>query len=239
MNSLSSASVDLLPETTKIEIKTYSIDGLAHSLIFTRMMKLISEKGNRISDEAIDGSCISQHDKKGRCLCYVDRRVDGHYAAQYTLYEKKLPVRTLSCLYEPSNEELQFHISENIYDEKGRLTEQCERAVSRAGGKYYSEMRTVFDHQPEDEKEESWDLGVLIRADGTQDVKRLHCIGKDKFSRKNRCYKLGDGLIDQFDEIDDDQSLGYIIRFKKKPSMLFKIDKDGWKLPIIEINDEH
>ena len=226
--------IDLHDDTRKIEIKQYTADGRIHSVVLSRLSVIISEKGVAISDEDAYGLCIIQIDKYHQILSSIERRNDGYYSANVFTYDKKLLLSSLSCMIMPSNGELHFMISENKYDEDERLTEQIERTVSRVGGKCFSEMRTVFEYRSYGVFEKSWDFSGVIDKDGSQKVRRQHNIAGDRYSGRRYSYESGKGPIQRFDEFEEEESIGYIVKIKRQPAITFCIYKNSWKMPTVE-----
>ena len=226
--------IDLHDDTRKIEIKQYTADGRIHSVVLSRLLAIISEKGEAISDEDAYGLCIIQIDKYHQILSSIERRNDGYYSANVFTYDKKLLLSSLSCMIMPSNGELHFMISENKYDEDERLTEQIEQAASRVGGKCFSEMRTVFEYRSYGVFEKSWDFSGVISEDGSQKVRRQHNIAGDRYSGRRYNYEPGKGPLERFDEFEDEESLGYIVKIKRQSAITFCIYKNSWKMPTVE-----
>lgn len=226
--------IDLHDDTRKIEIKQYTADGRIHSVVLSRLLVIISEKGEAISDEDAYGLCIIQIDKYHQILSSIEKRKDGYYSAKVFTYDKKLLVSSLSCMIMPSYGELHFMSTESRYDEDDRLIEQIERAVSRVGGKCFSEMRAVFEYRSYGVFEKSWDFSGVISEDGSQKVRRQHNIAGGRYSGRRYSYEPGKGPIQRFDEFEDEESLGYIVKLKKQPSITFRIHKNSWKMPTVE-----
>lgn len=226
--------VELYDNARKLEIKQYTKDGRLHSVILNRRFSVLTEKGEMIADEDICGTCIIQYDKYNQVLSSIERRNDGFYSAKVFKYDKKLLVSSISCMIMPSNGELYFMTSENKYDEDDRLIEQVERNASRVGGKYFSEMRTVLEYRSYGVFEKSWDFSGVIDKDGSQKVRRQHNIAGDRYSGRRYNYESGKGPIQRFDEFEDEESLGYIVKLKKQPSITFRIYKNSWKMPTVE-----
>lgn len=226
--------IDLHDDTRKIEIKQYTADGRVHSVVLSRLLVIISEKGEAISDEDAYGLCIIQIDKYHQILSSIEKRKDGYYSAKVFTYDKKLLVSSLSCMIMPSYGELHFMSTESRYDEDDRLIEQIERAVSRVGGKCFSEMRAVFEYRSYGVFEKSWDFSGVISEDGSQKVRRQHNIAGGRYSGRRYSYEPGKGPIQRFDEFEDEESLGYIVKLKKQPSITFRIHKNSWKMPTVE-----
>ena len=226
--------IDLHDDTTKIEIKQYTADGRIRSVVLSRLLVIISEKGETISDEDVYGLCIIQVDKYHQILSSIERRNDGYYSANVFTYDKKLLLSSLSCMIMPSNGELHFMTSENKYDEDDRPIEQIERAASRVGGKCFSEMRTVFEYRSYGVFEKSWDFSGVIDKDGGQKVRRQHNIAGERYSGRRYSYEPGKGPIQRFDEFEDEESLGYIVKIKSQPAITFRIYKNSWKIPTVE-----
>ena len=226
--------IDLHDDTRKIEIKQYTADGRIHSVVLSRLLVIISEKGEAISDEDAYGLCIIQIDKYHQILSSIEKRKDGYYSAKVFTYDKKLLVSSLSCMIMPSYGELHFMSTESRYDEDDRLIEQIERAVSRVGGKCFSEMRAVFEYRSYGVFEKSWDFSGVISEDGSQKVRRQHNIAGGRYSGRRYSYEPGKGPIQRFDEFEDEESLGYIVKLKKQPSITFRIYKNSWKMPTVE-----
>ena len=210
------------------------MDSSINSVVLNRLLVIISEKGVAISDEDAYGLCIIQIDKYHQILSSIERRNDGYYSANVFTYDKKLLLSSLSCMIMPSNGELHFMISENKYDEDERLTEQIEQAASRVGGKCFSEMRTVFEYRSYGVFEKSWDFSGVISEDGIQKVRRQHNIAGDRYSGRRYNYEPGKGPIERFDEFEDEESLGYIVKIKRQPTITFRIYKNSWKMPNVE-----
>lgn len=226
--------IDLHDDTRKIEIKQYTADGRVHSVVLSRLLVIISEKGEAISDEDAYGLCIIQIDKYHQILSSIEKRKDGYYSAKVFTYDKKLLVSSLSCMIMPSYGELHFMSTESRYDEDDRLIEQIERAVSRVGGKCFSEMLAVFEYRSYGVFEKSWDFSGVISEDGSQKVRRQHNIAGGRYSGRRYSYEPGKGPIQRFDEFEDEESLGYIVKLKKQPSITFRIHKNSWKMPTVE-----
>lgn len=226
--------IDLHDDTRKIEIKQYTADGRIHSVVLSRLLVIISEKGEAISDEDAYGLCIIQIDKYHQILSSIEKRKDGYYSAKVFTYDKKLLVSSLSCMIMPSYGELHFMSTESRYDEDDRLIEQIERAVSRVGGKCFSEMRAVFEYRSYGVFEKSWDFSGVISEDGSQKVRRQHNIAGGRYSGRRYSYEPGKGPIQRFDEFEDEESLGYIVKLKKQPAITFRIYKNSWKIPNVE-----
>ena len=226
--------IDLHDDTRKIEIKQYTADGRIHSVVLNRLLVIISEKGVAISDEDAYGLCIIQIDKYHQILSSIERRNDGYYSANVFTYDKKILLSSISCMIMPSNGELHFMISENKYDEDERLTEQIEQAASRVGGKCFSEMRTVFEYRSYGVFEKSWDFSGVISEDGSQKVRRQHNIAGDRYSGRRYNYEPGKGPIERFDEFEDEESLGYIVKIKRQSAITFCIYKNSWKNPTVK-----
>ena len=49
-------------------------------------------------------------------------------------------------------------------------------------------------------------------------------------------YDTGKGPIQRFEEFEDEESLGYIVKLKRQPSITFRIYKNSWKMPTVEYN---
>ena len=226
--------VELHDNARKIEIKQYSKDGRLQSVVLNRRFSILAEKGDKITDEDIYGICIVQYDKYNQVLSSIERRNDGYYSAKVFTYDKKLLVSSLSCMIMPSYGELHFMSIESRYDEDDRLIEQIERAVSRVGGKCFSEMRAVFEYRSYGVFEKSWDFSGVISEDGSQKVRRQHNIAGGRYSGRRYSYEPGKGPIQRFDEFEDEESLGYIVKLKKQPSITFRIHKNSWKMPTVE-----
>ena len=226
--------VELHDNARKIEIKQYSKDGRLQSVVLNRRFSILAEKGDKITDEDIYGICIVQYDKYNQVLSSIERRNDGYYSAKVFTYDKKLLVSSLSCMIMPSYGELHFMSTESRYDEDDRLIEQIERAVSRVGGKCFSEMRAVFEYRSYGVFEKSWDFSGVISEDGSQKVRRQHNIAGGRYSGRRYSYEPGKGPIQRFDEFEDEESLGYIVKLKKQPSITFRIHKNSWKMPTVE-----
>lgn len=226
--------IELHDNTRRIEIKQYAIDGRIHSVVLSRLLVIISEKGGPISDKDVYGLCIIQIDKYHQILSSIERRKDGYYSAKAFRYDKKLLLSSLSCMIMPSNGELHFMTSESKYDEDERLIEQIESAASRVGGKCFSEMRTVFEYRSYGVFEKSWDFSGVIGEDGSQKVRRQHNIAGDRYSGRRYSYEPGKGPIQRFDEFEDEESLGYIVKLKRQPAITFRIYKNSWKMPTVE-----
>ena len=47
-------------------------------------------------------------------------------------------------------------------------------------------------------------------------------------------YDTGKGPIQRFEEFEDEESLGYIVKLKRQPSITFRIYKNSWKMPTVE-----
>lgn len=226
--------VELHDKTKKIEIKQYTIDGRIHSVVLSRLLVVVSEKGTVITDEDVYGICIIQFDKYHQILSSIERRNDGYYSSKAFRYDKKLLLSSLSCMIMPSNGELHFMTSESKYDEDERLIEQIERAASRVDGKCFSEMRTVFEYRSYGVFEKSWDFSGVISEDDSQKVRRQHNIAGGRYSGRRYNYEPGKGPIQRFDEFEDEESLGYIVKLKRQPAITFRIYKNSWKMPTVE-----
>ena len=226
--------VELYDNARKVEIKQYTKDGRLHSVILNRRFSVLTEKGEMIADEDICGTCIIQCDKYNQVLSSIERRNDGFYSAKVFTYDKKLLVSSISCMIMPSNGELYFMTSENKYDEDDRLIEQVEKNASRVGGKYFSETSKVLEYRSYDMFEKSWEFSGVIGKDGSQKVRRQHNIAGERYSGKRYNYDTGKGPIQRFDEFEDEESLGYIVKLKKRPSITFRIYKNSWKMPTVE-----
>ena len=226
--------VELHENARKIEIKQYSKDGRLHSVVLNRRFSIHTEKGDKITDEDICGTCIIQYDKYNQVLSSIERRNDGFYSVKVFTYDKKLLISTISCMIMPSNGELYFMTCENKYDEDDRLIEQVERNASRVGGKCFGETRTIFEYRSYGVFEKSWEFSGVIGEDGTQNVRRQHNIAGERYSVRRYSYEPGKGPIQQFDEFEDEESLGYIVKLKKQPSITFRIYKNSWKMPTVE-----
>lgn len=229
--------VELYDNARKVEIKQYTKDGRLHSVILNRRFSVLTEKGEMIADEDICGTCIIQYDKYNQVLSSIERRNDGFYSAKVFTYDKKLLVSSLSCMIMPSYGELHFMSTESRYDEDDRLIEQIERAVSRVGGKCFSEMRAVFEYRSYGVFEKSWDFSGVISEDGSQKVRRQHNIAGRRYSGRRYNYEPGKGPIQRFDEFEDDESLGYIVKLKKQPAITFRIYKNSWKMATVEYDE--
>ena len=70
--------------------------------------------------------------------------------------------------------------------------------------------------------------------DGTQNVRRQYFVVGERYSGKRYNYDTGKGPIQRFDEFEDEESLGYIVKLKKQPSITFHIYKNSWKMPTVE-----
>ena len=79
-----------------------------------------------------------------------------------------------------------------------------------------------------------WEFSGVIGEDGTQNVRRQHNIAGERYSGRRYSYEPGKGPIQQFDEFEDEESLSYIVKLKKQPSITFRIYKNSWKIPTVE-----
>ena len=226
--------VELSDSARRHEIKRYTIDGKVHSVILSRLFMVLSEKGENIAEEEVNGICISQFDKYHQILSSIDRRKDGHHSARVFTYDKKLLVGSISCMIMPSDGDLFFAVKENKYDEEDRLIEQTERSVSRVGGKCFSENRAVYEYSSYGVFEKSWEFSGLINENGGQSVIRQHNIAGERYSGRRYSYEPGKGPIQRFEEFEDEESLGYIVKLKRQPSITFRIHKNSWKMPTVE-----
>ena len=226
--------VELHDNARKIEIKQYSKDGRLQSVVLNRRFSILAEKGDKITDEDIYGTCIVQYDKYNQVLSSIERRNDGLYSAKVYIYDKKLLVSSISCMIMPSNGELYFMISENKYDVDDQLIEQVEKNASRVGGKCFGETRTIFEYRSYGVFEKSWEFSGVIGEDGAQKVRRQHNIAGERYSGRRYSYDPGKGPIQRFDEFEDEESLGYIVKLKRQPSITFRIYKNSWKMPTVE-----